>query len=46
MWTQKQIKEFYKDKSIGLYRGKEQEANEIEKDILAAPGEGRISRYE
>ena len=46
IWTQRQIKEFYKDKATGLYRGKEQEANEIEKDILAAPGEGRISRSE
>lgn len=46
LWSQKQIKEFYKDKSAGLYRGKEEEANKIEKDILAAPGEGRIIRSE
>ena len=46
LWTQKQIKEFYKDKSMGLYRGKEKEANDIEKDILAAPSEGRVLRSE
>lgn len=46
LWSQKQIKEFYKDKSAGLYRGKEKEATDIEKDILAAPGEGRVIRSE
>ena len=31
---------------MGLYRGKEKEANDIEKDILAAPSEGRVLRSE
>lgn len=46
MWTPQQIKAFYKDKAAGLYRGKEREAGEIERDILAAPGEGRILKPE
>lgn len=37
------IKEFYDDVRKGVYRGKEDERNRIERDIFAAQSEGRIS---
>ena len=42
LYTQKEIKEFYKDVSTGKWKGHEQELAQIEADIFAAPQEGRI----
>lgn len=41
-YSQSEINQFYKDKREGLYRGKEEEAKKIEKDIFAAGQQGRI----
>lgn len=42
MWTRSQIKQFYSDKMRGLFKGREQDAEDIEADIHAASNEGRI----
>lgn len=42
IYTDAEISQFYKDKSAGLYKGKEAEAKKIEKDIFAAGAQGRI----
>lgn len=43
IWTQKQITDFYAAKRRGDYRGKEDEATKIERDIFAAQRENRIA---
>lgn len=35
-WTRAQISQFYKEKTAGKYKGREEEANAIEADIFAA----------
>lgn len=42
VWTTEEIDEFYRDKRLGKYKGKEAEAREIEKDILLAAKTKRI----
>jgi len=42
-WTQKQIADFYKKVNSGKYRNRPKEQEEIERDIVAAAGEGRIT---
>lgn len=41
-YTNSQINQFFRDKTEGKYKGKEDEARIIEKDIFAAGREGRI----
>lgn len=41
-WTRKEIKQFYADKASGKYAGREDQAKQIEQDIFAAPGQGRV----
>ena len=41
-YTPAEIKQFYKDKTFGVYKGKEAEMNAIENDIFTAQREGRI----
>jgi DNA repair exonuclease SbcCD ATPase subunit len=43
MWTRTEISKFYADKVKGVYEGRDEEAAQIEADIHAAPGEGRVS---
>jgi len=42
VYTSAYINQFYQDKRRGKYKGREKEARDIEKDILAAGREGRI----
>ena len=42
IYTTGEINQFYADKRMGKYKGKEKEAREIERDIIAAGQEGRI----
>jgi len=42
LWTRAEIKQFYADKMRGVYTGRDQEADKIERDIFAAQGQGRI----
>lgn len=42
IYTTAYVNQFYKDKSMGKYKGREAEARRIETDILAAGNEGRI----
>lgn len=43
MWSRAEIQNFYRDKREGKYKGRAEEARNIENDIVAAYGEGRIS---
>lgn len=43
VYTISQINQFYKDKKLGKFAGREEEAGRIEADIFAAQNEGRIS---
>lgn len=42
IWKRSEIKGFYADKARGQYRGKEQEARNLELDIFAASKESRV----
>lgn len=42
LYTRQEVKDFYKDLSLGKYKGKEDEAKRIDADILLANNEGRI----
>ena len=42
-WTREDIRKFYADKQRGAYKGREEEAKAIERDIFNAQGEGRMS---
>jgi predicted nucleic acid-binding Zn-ribbon protein len=42
IYTRQEVKDFYKDQSLGKYKGKEDEAKRIDADILLANQEGRI----
>ena len=42
VYTYDEVSNFYSDKSKGYYKGKEEEARKIEKDIIAAGPQGRI----
>lgn len=41
-YTREWIRQFYKDKAMGYYKGKEEEASRIEADIFEAQGSGRV----
>lgn len=41
-YTPADIKQFFNDVKQGVYRGREEERDKIERDIFAAQGEGRI----
>ena len=41
-WTRADITKFYADKQRGVYKGREQEATSLERDIFAAQNEGRV----
>ncbi|RLB94828.1 MAG: hypothetical protein DRH26_00065 [Deltaproteobacteria bacterium] len=43
MWTRAGIAKFYQDKVKGVFKGRDEEAAQLEADIHAAPGEGRVS---
>jgi len=42
IFTASQITKFYSDRTMGKFRGREKEAQQIEADIFAAQAEGRI----
>lgn len=42
VYTEAEIKKFYEDQTKGLWRGREKEAQAIDRDIVAAMKEGRI----
>jgi len=41
-WTRKSIAQFYKDKTAGMFNGREDEAKLLEQDIFLAPQQGRV----
>lgn len=41
-WTREGIRQFFTDKQRGVYKGREAEAQELERDIFTAQREGRI----
>ncbi len=43
LWQQREVQAFYADVQRGRYRGKEKEKNRLERDIIAAANEGRIT---
>jgi len=43
MWTRASIAKFYSDKIKGVFKGRDEEAAQLEADIHAAPGQGRVS---
>jgi hypothetical protein len=42
VWGRDEISRFYSDLSKGKYRGREEEADRINRDIVLAPQEGRV----
>lgn len=42
IWTQADIRRFYRDKQRGVFRGRQAEADKIEQEIFAAGREGRV----
>lgn len=44
IWTNRDIQAFYAGRLKGRYRGREAEADRLERDILAAAQEGRVSQ--
>lgn len=44
LWTNRDIQSFYEGRLKGRYKGREQEADRLERDILLAAQEGRISQ--
>jgi hypothetical protein len=42
IWSRPEITAFYRDRTTGRYRGREEESNRLEADIIAAAREGRI----
>lgn len=42
LWTQPDIARFYRERTQGVFAGREAEANALEQDIFAATREGRI----
>jgi hypothetical protein len=42
VWTPSEIQRFYTDKRQGVFKGREQEADKIERDIFDAQKEGRV----
>src|SRR5215471_1284508 len=42
IWTNRDITAFYHDRTRGKYRGREEEADRLERDIFAAAVEGRV----
>ena len=44
VYTPEGIKNFYRDKGLGKFKGREAEADAIERDIFAAQHEGRVIR--
>jgi len=43
IWSRPEISRFYRDRTEGRYRGREQESDALERDILAAAQEGRVA---
>jgi len=43
VWNRQEIAQFYKDKTNGVYRGREEEAAALEQDIFLAQQQGRIA---
>jgi hypothetical protein len=43
IWSRPEISRFYRDRTDGKFRGREQEGDALERDILAAAAEGRIA---
>jgi len=41
-WSRAQIKQFYQDKAMGSYEGRDEEARQLEQDIFKAQSEGRV----
>jgi hypothetical protein len=41
-WTPSEIQKFYSEKRQGLFKGREAEADQIERDIFAAQRDGRV----
>jgi hypothetical protein len=41
-WSRPEISRFYRDRTEGRYKGREQEGEALERDILAAASEGRV----
>lgn len=44
LWTNRDIQAFYEGRLKGRFKGREREADQIERDILAAAQEGRVSQ--
>lgn len=44
IWTNRDIQAFYEGRLKGRFKGREREADQIERDILAAAQEGRVSQ--
>jgi len=44
IWTNRDIQAFYEGRLKGRYKGREQEADRLERDILLAAQEGRVSQ--
>jgi hypothetical protein len=42
VWTNREISQFYRERTDGKWRGREPEATQLEADILAAGAEGRV----
>jgi hypothetical protein len=42
IWTASQVNAFYRSKQRGQWAGREAEADRVERDIIAAPAEGRF----
>lgn len=42
IWSRPQITAFYRDRTSGKFRGREEESERLEQDIIAAAREGRI----
>jgi hypothetical protein len=42
IWTNREIATFYRDRTLGRWRGREAESERLETDILAAAAEGRV----
>ena len=42
IWSRPEISRFYRDRTDGKFKGREQESDALERDILAATTEGRV----
>lgn len=44
IWSSQDISNFYRDRTLGLYKGKEDECARLEADLFAAQAEGRVTK--